>query len=134
MVAIKEIKKDLLMSKSTNERSLKAEIDIMRSINHPNIIKLHSVYENEVYVYLVMEYIDGGSLRELVRATRKLDEARAKKLTWQILNALKYLHSKQIIHRDIKLGNILISGNKDMEIKICDFGLSCTSGATGNER
>ena len=132
-MAIKEIKKDLLMSKSTNERSLKAEIDIMRSINHPSIIKLHSVYENEVYVYLVMEYIDGGSLRELVRATRKLDEPVAKKFTLQILNAVKYLHSKQIIHRDIKLGNILISGNKDMTIKICDFGLSCASGATGNE-
>ena len=81
MVAVKEIKKDLLMSKSTNERSLKAEIDIMRGIDHPNIIKLHSVYESEVYVYLVMEYIDGGSLRERLSATRKLNEHLAKKFT-----------------------------------------------------
>ena len=65
----------------------------MRSIQHPNVVKLYAVYESAAYVYLVLEYIDGGSLRERLAAAKKLDEKLTRTIVHSILDVLRHLHS-----------------------------------------
>ena len=94
----------------------------MKKLSHPNITKILEYFESEKYYLIIMEYINGGNLFSFVKKRRKLNEKLAKFLFYQIINGIKYLHSKNIVHRDIKLENILIDVNNN--IKICDFGIS----------
>ncbi len=93
-------------------------------MNHPNIVKIFEAFETEHHVYLVMEYVAGGSLHSYLkeRSNRRLDEEEAKRIFKQILTALQYCHRKSIAHRDIKLENILL--DEDKNVKLIDFGFS----------
>ena len=93
----------------------------MKQLNHPNITKILEHFESEKYYLIIMEYINGGNLFSFVKKRRKLSEKTAKFLFRQIIEGIKYIHSKNIVHRDIKLENILIDINNN--IKICDFGI-----------
>ena len=93
----------------------------MKNLNHPNITKILEHFESEKYYLIIMEYINGGNLFSFVKKRRKLSEKTAKFLFRQIIQGIKYIHSKNIVHRDIKLENILIDVNNN--IKICDFGI-----------
>ena len=97
------------------------ETDLMKQLNHPNITKILEHFESEKYFLIIMEYINGGNLFSFVKKRRKLSEKTAKFLFRQIIEGIKYIHSKNIVHRDIKLENILIDINNN--IKICDFGI-----------
>lgn len=78
------------------KKSLFKEIELLQSISHPNIIKLYDVIEDERHIYLIMEYISGGSLQQQMRArTKKLSEVDAKKIFKQLSSAIKYLHSQK---------------------------------------
>ena len=94
----------------------------MRKLNHPNIIHLFEVHETENTIYMIMDYLEGGQLLEMLRVNRKVPEAEIVKIFIHILNGVAYLHENNIMHRDIKPDNILL--NSDGEIKLCDFGLS----------
>lgn len=93
-------------------------------MNHPNIVKIFEAFETENHVYLVMEYVGGGSLHSYLKEKphRRLEEEDAKFIFKQILTALHYCHRKSIAHRDIKLENILLDENK--QVKLIDFGFS----------
>ncbi|CAI2359722.1 unnamed protein product [Moneuplotes crassus] len=105
------------------KKALFKEIELLKSVSHPNLIKLYDVLEDEKHIYLIMEYISGGSLQQQMRArSKKITEAEAKKIFMQLSSAIKYLHSNNIYHRDIKLDNILLDFKKN--IKIIDFGFS----------
>ena len=93
----------------------------MKKLNHPNITKILENFESEKYILIIMEYINGGNLFSFVKKRRKLSEKTAKFLFKQIILGIKYIHSKNIVHRDIKLENILIDLKNN--IKICDFGI-----------
>ncbi|XP_042540894.1 sperm motility kinase 3A-like [Dipodomys spectabilis] len=98
------------------------ELDILRSVEHPNIVKLYQVVESDYRLHLVMEYLDGGDLVDYVQKLVRLGEEEARDLFGQILKAVKYCHDHGISHRDLKAENILLD-NKGMA-KLCDFGLS----------
>ena len=101
------------------------EIDIMRCLNHENIIKLYEVFETEKSIYLVLELIQGKSLQEVLKKPTFRDEFSEGKIVnmiKSILDALAYLAAKGIMHRDLKPDNILL-GKGDV-IKIVDFGLA----------
>ena len=88
------------------------------------ILKLENVaykYQDDEYILIAMEYINGGNLFSFVKKRRKLSEKTAKFLFKQIILGIKHIHSKKIVHRDIKLENNLIDLNNN--IKICDFGI-----------
>lgn len=93
-------------------------------MNHPYIVKIHEAFETEENVYLVMDFVSGGSLHSYLKEkpSRRLEEEDAKRILKQILTALQYCHRKSIAHRDIKLENILLDQEKN--IKIIDFGFS----------
>lgn len=129
-VAIKTIKKDNLKTKQDQEL-VKTEIDIMKLCRHPNIVSLLDHFENSDYIFIVMEYIQGGDLTKYVRSyyggknNKILPEKRVAELTKQLASGLNYLHHYGIIHRDLKPDNLMLTEKSiSAEIKIMDFGLS----------
>ena len=124
-VAIKVIEKAQLKNSIAEKRVIQ-EIQLLRRLDHPNIVKLLEVFETETTIYIVMEHMDKGDLYTLLKSQKKgrLSEPQAKPLFLQILRGLEYIHSQRILHRDIKLDNILI--DQSSNLKICDFGISRT--------
>ena len=123
-VAIKILSKKL-MDKSNMELA-KIEIDILRIAQHPNIIKLYDVFENEHFIYIIMEKCNGGDLLSYFeRYEYKLPETKVCEIIYKLAMALYYLHSYGIIHRDLKLDNILMTDLSDKaDIRLVDFGVS----------
>lgn len=106
---------------------LKDEVEIMCQLDHPNIVRLEEVYENESEIFLIQELCTGGDLFERIdeQSNFHYSEAKCARLVKQMLSALRYLHSKHIIHRDLKLENFLFANAEaDSELKMIDFGLS----------
>ena len=101
---------------------VKNEINILKQIDHENVMKLYEVIDTPSNLYLVLEYINGVNLLEILKKEKDhyIKEQRAKKLFLQVVNGISYCHNKNIFHRDIKLENILVL--KDDTIKIIDFG------------
>ena len=121
VVAIKSFNKKSLSTNGENMKKILSETDLMKKLNHPNVTKILEMFEDEEYILIAMEYINGGNLFSFVKKRRKLSEKTAKFLFRQIILGIKHIHSKKIVHRDIKLENILIDLNNN--IKICDFGI-----------
>ena len=121
VVAIKSFNKLNLNSNSENMRKIKYETNLMKKLNHPNITKILELFEDKEYILIIMEYINGGNLFSFLKKHRKVSEKTAKLLYRQIILGIKYMHEQGIVHRDIKLENILIDLNNN--IKICDFGI-----------
>eukprot|EP00347_Sterkiella_histriomuscorum_P015455 403356964 len=100
--------------------------DILRQLDHPNIIKLFEIYEDSRNFYLVQELVSGGELFEELIKRKKFNEKDAAQIISKVLSAVSYCHENNVIHRDIKPENILIDWNNDHEIdvKLIDFGAS----------
>ena len=120
IVAIKSFNKKNLVSESAKNKIL-YETNLMRGLYHPSVTKILETFESEQYMLIIMEYISGGNLQNFVKKRRKLCEKTAKILFRQIIQGIRYIHSRGIVHRDIKLENILLDLNNI--IKICDFGV-----------
>ena len=104
------------------KRKIFQEVKILRMLDHRNVTKLLEVFENRKFILFVMEYAEEGDILKLLKQMGPLDEKVASYLTVQIVNGLKYCHSKGVLHRDIKLDNVLLSNG--FVAKICDFGVS----------
>lgn len=104
----------------------KREIEILKCCQHPNIIRLYDVFENYNYIYIVMELLQGGDMYSyLEKRDFHLSEARACSIMHSLATALYYLHSYGIVHRDLKLDNIMmVDETEESNVKIVDFGLS----------
>ena len=105
----------------------KREIELLNQLDHPNIIKYYSNFEDDKNIYLILECMEHGSLRNFMSSLRsKYDSKIPNEIIWslflQCMSALEYIHSKNIIHRDIKPENLLLSDN--LILKITDFGIS----------
>ena len=120
VVAIKSFNKENIKNEISKKKIL-YETNLMRKLRHNSITKILETFESEKYIFIIMEYISGGTLQSFVKKRRKLNEKTAKIFYKQIIESIKYIHSKNIVHRDIKLENILIDLNNN--IKICDFGV-----------
>ncbi|CAH8446562.1 unnamed protein product [Schistosoma intercalatum] len=121
-VAIKIINKTVM--DNTLLKRLKREITIMKVTNHPNIVKLLEIIENEDVLCLVMEYASGGEIFDYLVANGKMCEKKARVKFRQLLSAMQYCHAKRIVHRDLKAENILLDQN--LNVKVADFGLANT--------
>jgi len=121
LVAIKSMPKTKMKEESTRKK-MKNEIDILKSLQHPSHIKLLETFETDSHFLIVMELCPGGDLLNYVRKRRKLKERYAKHIFRQIMEGIEYCHRIGIVHRDIKLDNILLDGHGN--VKIGDFGVS----------
>ncbi|KAJ0956692.1 putative protein kinase CAMK-CAMKL-CHK1 family [Helianthus annuus] len=120
-VAIKVINKLKIAHNNHLINNVKREIDIMRRLRHPNIVKLFEVMATKTKIYVVMEFVKGGELFAKV-AKGRLSESNSRKYFQQLISAIGYCHSKGVFHRDLKPENLLIDENGDL--KVSDFGLS----------
>jgi serine/threonine protein kinase len=112
-----------IMENSKRDRHLIAnEIQILRCLNHPNIVGFKDFYETENHFFLFQEFCHGKNLLHILRETKKFHERIAKKVFRQLMEAINYLQQKGISHLDIKLENILCSS--DFQIKLIDFGFA----------
>ncbi|XP_042522440.1 serine/threonine-protein kinase DCLK3 [Dipodomys spectabilis] len=121
--AMKIIDKAKLKGK---EDIVDSEILIMQSLSHPNIVKLHEVYETQTEIYLIMEYVQGGDLFDAIIESVKFPEPEAALMFKDLCKALVHMHDKNIVHRDLKPENLLVQRNEDKSttLKLADFGLA----------
>ncbi|CAI2346973.1 unnamed protein product [Caenorhabditis sp. 36 PRJEB53466] len=120
-VAVKIMDKAKMDQKA--QKLLTREIQSMEKMNHPNIVKLFECVETLTRVHLVVEYASGGELYAHVHERGKLSEADAKPLFAQIVSAVSHMHSRNLVHRDIKAENVMFSS--PTSVKLVDFGFSC---------
>ncbi|XP_066229426.1 serine/threonine-protein kinase SIK2 isoform X3 [Saccopteryx leptura] len=117
-VAIKIIDKSQL--DAVNLEKIYREVQIMKMLDHPHIIKLYQVMETKNMLYLVTEYAKNGEIFDYLANHGRLNESEARRKFWQILSAVDYCHGRKVVHRDLKAENLLLDNN--MNIKIADFG------------
>lgn len=120
-MAVKSINKEFL-EEEKSRRKVTKEVAILKKINQPNIVKLYETFESSKHFLIVMEMCSGGDLLNYVRKRRKLAEDVAKFFFRQLIESLAYCHKKGVVHRDIKLDNILLDHHG--RLKLCDFGVS----------
>ena len=123
-VAVKVVKKP--QSRSVERlHMIRAEVEILRSVQHANVVRLFEIFESDAKIFLVMEELTGGELFDRLVTLGKYTEEDARYFTFKLLNAVLYLHDRNICHRDLKPENILLANAEpDAELKITDFGLS----------
>lgn len=98
------------------------EVAILNKIRHSNIIRLFECFESPKHFLMVTEYAGGGDLLQYVKKNKKLTEEHAKTIFKQIIYGLGHCHCRSVLHRDVKLDNVLLDGEEG--VKICDFGVS----------
>ncbi|MGP3980766.1 Stk1 family PASTA domain-containing Ser/Thr kinase [Streptomyces sp. KR80] len=131
-VAVKTLRVDLARDPSFQAR-FRREAQSAASLNHPSIVAVYDTGEDYVdgvsIPYIVMEYVDGSTLRELLHSGRKLLPERSLEMTVGILQALEYSHRAGIVHRDIKPANVMLT--RTGQVKVMDFGIARAMGDSG---
>jgi protein-serine/threonine kinase len=126
-VAIKLIRKESLAGNATRLPKIYREISILKELQHPNIVRLHEFVETERHMGIILEYASGGELFDYILNHRYLKDPAARRLFAQLVSGVGYLHKKGIVHRDLKLENLLLDRHKN--IIITDFGFANTFNA-----
>ncbi|HEX9066122.1 MAG TPA: Stk1 family PASTA domain-containing Ser/Thr kinase [Streptosporangiaceae bacterium] len=125
VVAVKTLREDLARDQTFQAR-FRREAQSAASLNHPSIVAVYDTGEDNTGMshvpFIVMEYVDGRTIRDLLRDDRRLLPERALEITDGVLRALDYSHRAGIVHRDIKPGNVML--NRQGEIKVMDFGIA----------
>jgi len=133
--AMKAIKKKSVLK--DEQEKLFSEVSILRDLDHPNIVKLYELYQDEGYYYLITEFCTGGEFFDRIQAMHSFSEKIAADYMKQILSAVVYCHDKSIVHRDLKPENLLLdSKSLDARLKVIDFGTSkkFTAGTKMNQK
>ena len=126
--AVKSIPKEKIHPRGTYSAGLiymRQELEVLRMVDHPNVIKCHEIYEDQRYVHIVMELCTGGDLFDRLINHGQFNEKETAQIMKQIVPAVGYLHSMNICHRDLKADNFLYeTGEDSADVKIIDFGLA----------
>ena len=129
VVAIKALRVDLVTDETFQAR-FRREAQSSASLNHPNIVAVYDTGESEIngvsVPYIIMEYVEGQTLRELLRHDAGVSTERSLEITAEILRALDYSHRAGIVHRDIKPGNVMVT--ESGQVKVMDFGIARAMG------
>ena len=121
-VAIKILDKEILSQTPEDLELVQQEINILKIVKHKYIAQLYEILETSNYYFIVMEYCEGKDLMDYILKRTRLNEYEALKIFQQLINVLLYLHSQNIVHRDVKIDNMLLDRNNNL--KLVDFGLS----------
>lgn len=132
--AIKAVNKEKAGTSAV--KLLEREVLIMKKIDHQHLVHLEEIYETSKRMYLVMELCDAGGVEKLLEQKKRFSEKETWTVIKQLAHAVAYLHDSDIVHRDLKLENILLShpvANELFNIKLTDFGLSYVRGGVGSD-
>ncbi|GMK54536.1 hypothetical protein CspeluHIS016_0111220 [Cutaneotrichosporon spelunceum] len=121
-VAIKLIRRGQLETEARRANKVEREIEVLRQLKHPNIVRMLDVIDTAKYIGIVLEFAGGGELFDYILANRYLKEKDASRLFAQLISGVDYLHQKHIVHRDLKLENLLLDRHRN--IIITDFGFA----------
>lgn len=99
-----------------------SEISLLKKLNHENIVKYHDTIRTQSFLYIVLEYMENGSLAQFMKRFGSLSETLVAMYITQVLRGLAYLHEQGVLHRDVKGANILTT--KDGLVKLADFGVA----------
>uniref|UniRef100_A0A7N0ULE0 non-specific serine/threonine protein kinase n=1 Tax=Kalanchoe fedtschenkoi TaxID=63787 RepID=A0A7N0ULE0_KALFE len=119
--AVKVLEKDKIIRLKITGQIVR-EISTLKLLKHPNVVRLYEVIASKSKIYMVLEYVNGGELFDIIASRGRLSEARGRRLFQQLIDAVSYCHDRGVYHRDLKLENVLI--DKKGNLKISDFGLS----------
>ena len=125
LYAIKTLKKEGISK--TQYELIQSEINILSKLDHPNVVKYFGTFEDDFYLHIMMEYLQGHDLFKIItlKDYTKIEEKDMSEIIYQLFKTLIFLHTKNIVHRDIKPENILFSNKKDYStLRIIDFGLA----------
>lgn len=101
------------------------EAEMLKSLDHPNIVKFYNCYTlSHQQVVFIMEFLEGGELLKYIEDRTQIPESEARVFFLQMIDAIDYCHKEQLIHRDLKLENILLQDHESKLIKIVDFGIA----------
>lgn len=120
-VAVKLIRRGSVENEVRMQK-IRREIQVLETLKHPNIVRLYEVIETDKYIGIILDYASGGELFDHILAHRYLKEKDARKLFAQLISAVWYIHQKKIVHRDLKLENLLLDRNRN--IIVTDFGFA----------
>lgn len=124
----KEYAAKIIKKSTLNEEEIEtvhAEASIMREIEHPHVVHLFDMFESKGKVYMVLELLTGGELFDRIVQKQSFNEKEASSLLYSLVEAIDYLHSKNVVHRDLKPENIIYATrDDDAPVKITDFGLA----------
>lgn len=131
VVAIKVFDKEAVRRSGTVEQ-VKREVDVMRRVHHPNIVRLHEVMATRSRIYFVMEYASGGELFARLAKSTRFPEPVARRYFQQLVTAVEFCHSRGVYHRDLKPENLLLDAHGNL--KVSDFGLSALADGASRTR
>lgn len=102
-----------------------SEMNILKNLDHPNIVRLYELYQDQKCYYLITEYCSGGELFDKIKSLTHFTERMAAEYMKQLLSAIFYCHQNKIVHRDLKPENLILeSDKKGAPLKVIDFGTS----------
>ena len=124
--AVKKISKEKLRENPVYDKLMQDELITLKDVNNPYIMRVFELLQDSTDIYIVTEFLKGGELMDRLVECSTFSEQRAAYIMFQILSGLSYLHGQNIVHRDLKLENILlVSQNRSiLDIKIADFGFA----------
>ncbi len=123
---------DVLSQDDEFRRRFRREAEAAQGLTHPHIVAVYDCGEAGSHHYIAMEYVAGGTLRNVLRRRRVVGEAEALRIASEVADALAYAHSRSVVHRDIKPHNVLLT--EEGSVKVADFGIARTLDATGLTR
>ncbi|CAD8139284.1 unnamed protein product [Paramecium octaurelia] len=129
--AMKQISKKKILK--DQEEAMFSEVNLLKNMDYPSIVKLYELYQDRQNYYLITEYLNGGELLDKLTKLQSFNERMAAEYMKQVLSALAYCHAQNIIHRDMKPSNIMLaSTDPQAKIKVIDFGTAkrCVTGET----
>lgn len=124
--AIKVLRQDLVGDEVARARFVQ-EARVMEALVHPNILRVNHVDEQEAHLYFVMEWVEGGTVADLLQKRGTFTLQQARDVLWQMIDGLSHAYDRGLVHRDVKPGNVLLK--KDRDVKITDFGIAKFLGA-----
>lgn len=111
-----------LKASASDLHNLKAEITIHKKLDNSNIVKFHGYIQQDPFVYIILDYAEGGNLYTHIHKKKYLTDSEVFKYFYQTCLAINYCHNNNVMHRDLKPENLLL--DKNQNIKLCDFGWS----------
>lgn len=122
------------MQQANTTQNIYKEAEALKKLSHKNIVALYHAFLEGKELCMIMEYAGGGELLKYVEEKKRLDEVESRKIIIQVITAMEFCHQRGIVHRDLKLENVLFKSKGDHTVKIIDFGIAGVCAGSKKDR